>query len=68
MRKFLFISFISVLALSSCKKKYSCHCTDNAENSTGLETFLIENNDEGNARVDCTAHEVEFDDWTCTLR
>ena len=48
MKKILLLAFVAATAFTSCKKDWTCECTDNG---TSLGTFQIENKSKATAKA-----------------
>lgn len=53
MKKVLFLTAVTVIALSSCKKTYKCECTSSNSYSTTVTTRDISKTDKKTAEAVC---------------
>ena len=66
MKKIFFLSAFALLALASCKKDYTCSCTEQVSENAITTKHEIKNVALDDAKKTCDAREVEGL-VTCTL-
>ena len=57
MKKVILLAFVAATALTSCKKDWTCECTDNG---TSLGTVTIENKTKATAKTACEGNNVTY--------
>ncbi|MBL7773457.1 MAG: hypothetical protein JNM95_11395 [Chitinophagaceae bacterium] len=57
MKKILLLAFVAATAFTSCKKDWTCECTDNG---TSLGTFQIENKSKATAKTACEGNNATY--------
>jgi len=53
MKRVILVAAVSMMALASCKKDYTCECVTTGNLSTGTSSYTIENSSKGDAEDAC---------------
>ncbi len=59
MKKIVFLSAFALVALASCKKDYTCKCTEQVSDNAVTTSHTINNVALDDAKKTCDAREVE---------
>jgi len=72
MKKVILVAAVSMMALASCKKDYTCECTPTVGDKT---SFVLENSSESDAKDNCegtsasvTINGTVVSSTTCALK
>lgn len=55
MKKYIFISILAVVSLASCKKDYSCTCTQTYTQDGQVDTYILTSSIAGATKAEATA-------------
>ncbi len=69
MKKVLFLTAVLALAMTSCKKDYTCECVDSDRTNPYDFSYTYKKVKKKDAEASCKAqNDIYSPDWTCKLK